>query len=67
MPPPASQLLLEVIKKLLGVIPNIFRLVAKSSGALEGYLRLSGALGKATLSVATGKAPPWPLGLNGTE
>jgi hypothetical protein len=53
MPPLASQLLLEVIKKQLGVIPNLFRLVAKSSAALEGHLGLSGALGKGTLSAAT--------------
>jgi uncharacterized peroxidase-related enzyme len=53
--PPASQPLLKAVKKQLGVVPNLFRLVAKSSAALEGYLGLSGALGKGTLSAATGE------------
>ena len=43
--PQASQPLLEAIKKQLGVVPNLFRMVSTSPAALEGYLGLSGALG----------------------
>jgi uncharacterized peroxidase-related enzyme len=53
--PAASQPLLEAVKKQLGVAPNLFRLVANSPAALEGYLGLSGALGKGTLPAATGE------------
>ena len=42
--PAASQPLLEAVKKQLGVVPNLFRLVSNSPAALEGYLGLSGAL-----------------------
>jgi uncharacterized peroxidase-related enzyme len=51
--PAASQPLLEAVKKQLGVVPNMFRLVAKSPAALEGYLGLSGALSKGTLPAPT--------------
>ena len=51
--PAASQLMLEAVKKQLGVVPNLFRLVSNSPAALEGYLSLSGALGKGTLPAAT--------------
>lgn len=51
--PAASQPLLEAVKKQLGVVPNMFRLVANSPAALEGYLGLSGALSKGTLPAAT--------------
>jgi uncharacterized peroxidase-related enzyme len=51
--PSASQPLLEAVKKQLGVVPNLFRLVATSPWALEGYLNLSGALGKGELPAAT--------------
>ena len=34
-------------------MPNLFRLVSLSPAALEGYLSLSGALGKGALPVAT--------------
>ena len=34
-------------------VPNLFRLVANSPAALEGYLGLSGALGKGSLPAAT--------------
>ncbi|MBI1207597.1 MAG: carboxymuconolactone decarboxylase family protein [Azospirillum sp.] len=44
--PAASQPMLEAVKKQLGVVPNLFRLVATSPAALEGYLGLSGALSK---------------------
>ena len=51
--PAASRPLLEVVKKQLGVAPNLFRLVANSPAALEGYLGLMGALGKGKLPVPT--------------
>src|ERR1700733_14435509 len=51
--PIASQPLLEAVKKQLGVVPNLFRLVANSPAALEGYLSLNGALAKGKLGIAT--------------
>lgn len=51
--PAASQPLLEVVKKQLGVAPNLFRLVSNSPAALAGYLGMSGALAKSVLSAAT--------------
>src|SRR5713101_332065 len=51
--PAASRPLLEAVKKQLGVVPNLFRLVATSPVALESYLGLSGALSKGALPAAT--------------
>jgi uncharacterized peroxidase-related enzyme len=51
--PAASRPLLQAVNKQLGVVPNLFRLVANSPVALEGYLSLSGALGKGALPAAT--------------
>lgn len=51
--PAASQPLLEAVKKQLGVVPNLFRLVSASPAALEGYLGLSGALAKGALPAQT--------------
>jgi len=51
--PAASQPLLQAVKKQLGMVPNLFRLVANSPAALEGYLNLSGALGKGQLPAPT--------------
>jgi uncharacterized peroxidase-related enzyme len=51
--PAASQPLLKAVKTQLGVAPNLFRLVANSPAALEGYLSLSGALAKGELPAAT--------------
>jgi uncharacterized peroxidase-related enzyme len=51
--PEAAQPLLHAVKKQLGVVPNLFRLVATSPAALEGYLGLNGALGKGTLDAPT--------------
>jgi uncharacterized peroxidase-related enzyme len=45
--PSASQPLLDAVEKQLGVVPNLFRLVALSPAALQGFLGLNGALGKA--------------------
>jgi uncharacterized peroxidase-related enzyme len=51
--PAASRPLLEAVKKQLGIVPNLFRMVSNSPAALEGYLGLSGALSKGSLPAAT--------------
>ena len=51
--PSSSQPLLEAVKTQFGMVPNLFRLVSNSPAALQGYVGLSGALGKGTLSAAT--------------
>lgn len=51
--PVSSQALLQAVKAQLGVAPNLFRLVANSPAALEGYVSMSGALGKGQLPAAT--------------
>ena len=51
--PAASRPLLEGVKKQLGVVPNVFRLISNSPAALEGYLDLSGALNRGSLPAAT--------------
>lgn len=51
--PAASQALLEGVKKQLGVVPNMFRLVANSPAALASYLGLSAALSKGALPAPT--------------
>lgn len=51
--PALAQPMLEAVAKQLGVVPNLFRLVASSPAALEGYLGLSGALAKGRLPAAT--------------
>lgn len=51
--PQASRPLLEAVKKQIGSVPNLFRLVAQSPASLEGYLGLNTALGKGALPAAT--------------
>jgi uncharacterized peroxidase-related enzyme len=51
--PAASQPMLQAVHKQLGVVPNLFRLVSTSPAALEGYLGMSGALGKGRLPAQT--------------
>ena len=51
--PQAAQPLLQAVKKQLGVVPNMFRAIANSPAALEGYLGLNGALAKGSLEAAT--------------
>ncbi len=51
--PATSQPLLQAVKQQLGSAPNLFRLVANSPAALEGYIGLIGALGKGDLPAAT--------------
>jgi uncharacterized peroxidase-related enzyme len=41
------------VKAKLGSAPNLFRVVANSPAALEGYLGLSGALGQGSLDART--------------
>jgi uncharacterized peroxidase-related enzyme len=50
--PAASKPLLDAVHKKLGVIPNMFRVIALSPPALEGFLGLNGALSR-TLDVRT--------------
>ena len=51
--PAAAQPLLNAVKAQLGSLPNLFRVVANSPAALEGYLALNGALGKGKLDART--------------
>ena len=44
--PAKSAPLLDAVETQLGVVPNMFRLIATSPAALEGYLGLNGALGR---------------------
>ena len=53
--PVASLPLLDAVKKQLGVIPNLMKLIGNSPAALEGYLGLNGALSKGTLGAKTGE------------
>jgi hypothetical protein len=51
--PAASQSLLAAVKKQIGRVQNIFRTLAHSPAALEGYLGLSNALSRGSLDAAT--------------
>ncbi|QND68517.1 peroxidase-related enzyme [Mesorhizobium loti] len=51
--PAAAQPMLQAVEKQLGVVPNLFRMVANSPAALEGYLGMSGALAKGRLPAPT--------------
>ena len=51
--PAASLPLLDAVKKQLGVVPNLMKLVGNSPAALEGYLSLNNALGKGALDPKT--------------
>ena len=51
--PAASRPALEGVKKMLGSVPNLFRITANSPAALEGYLGLNGALAKGSLTPQT--------------
>jgi uncharacterized peroxidase-related enzyme len=50
--PDASKPILDAVNKQLGVVPNMFRLIAASPAALTGLTSLSGAVAK-TLDVKT--------------
>lgn len=51
--PEKAQPLLNAVNAQLGVVPNMFRLISTSPQALEGYLGMSGALGKGALPAPT--------------
>jgi uncharacterized peroxidase-related enzyme len=51
--PPVARPQLEAVKRLLGSAPNLFRMVANSPAALEGYVAMLGALSKGSLPAAT--------------
>jgi uncharacterized peroxidase-related enzyme len=51
--PAASKPLLDAVHKQLGVVPNLMKMVGNSPAALEGYLSLSGAVGKGVLDLGT--------------
>jgi len=51
--PAGAQPSLNGVKAKLGSVPNLFRLLAVSPAALDGYLGLSGALGKGSLDART--------------
>ena len=51
--PTAAQPLLEAVNKQLGLVPNMFRLIANSPSALDGYLGLNGALAKGKIDAKT--------------
>lgn len=51
--PAAARPLLDAVHQQLGSVPNLFRLVAHSPAALEGYLGMSGALSKGRLPAPT--------------
>lgn len=51
--PAGSRSMLEAVKKQLGSVPNIFRIVSASPAALEGYLALNGALSKGAIDGKT--------------
>lgn len=45
--PDASRPILDAVQKQLGVVPNMFRLIAQSPAALQGFTANNGALAKA--------------------
>jgi len=51
--PAASRPLLDEVNKQLGVVPNLFRLVALSPAALEAYLGLIRSLARGALPAPT--------------
>jgi uncharacterized peroxidase-related enzyme len=50
--PEVSKPILDAVRKQLGVVPNMFRLIAASPAALQGFTANNGALAK-TLDVKT--------------
>jgi uncharacterized peroxidase-related enzyme len=50
--PEASKPILDAVQKQLGVVPNMFRLIASSPAALQGFTANNGSLAK-TLDIKT--------------
>ncbi|WP_204348372.1 carboxymuconolactone decarboxylase family protein, partial [Klebsiella pneumoniae] len=50
--PEASKPIIDAVEKQLGVVPNMFRLIAASPAVLEGFTGNNGALAR-TLDVKT--------------
>jgi AhpD family alkylhydroperoxidase len=48
----ATRASFEGVRKQLGLVPNLFRVIANSPAGLQGYLGLSGALGRGVLPAA---------------
>jgi len=53
--PAASRPLLDAVKKQLGVVPNLMKVLGHSPSALGGYLNLNGALAKSAIGAKTGE------------
>lgn len=53
--PARSRPLLEAVRKHLGVVPNLMKVLGNSPAALDGYWSLNGALGKGALGAGTGE------------
>jgi len=51
--PAAARALLDGIRRQFGSVPNVFRMLANSPAALEGYLALDGALRRGTIAPET--------------
>ena len=51
--PERARPMLEDARKKLGSVPNLFRVIANSPAALEGYFGLAGALSKGRLDART--------------
>jgi uncharacterized peroxidase-related enzyme len=51
--PQASRPQLESVQKLVGSVPNLFRMVANSPAAIQGYLGMFGALAAGALPAQT--------------
>lgn len=51
--PPAARPALEGARKSLGMVPNMFRVIANSPAALDGYLGLHAALSRGALDAKT--------------
>ena len=51
--PEASKGSLEAVNKLLGTVPNMFRLIGNSPQTLEGYLGLNSALASGSIDAPT--------------
>lgn len=51
--PAAARSSLQAVQKQFGVVPNLFRVIANSPAALDGYLGLNAALAKGALDAKT--------------